>query len=75
MLDGNQTDSKNTNKFVVHYNNHGEVLRHYTIAPTPAKAKSNAAYEFSRLLGVSVGLMMAKMRKHSDVVQLNGGTK
>lgn len=63
------------NKFLVKFNNHGEVLRHYTFAPTPAKAKANAAHEFSKLLGVSVGLMMARMHKHSDVVQLDGGTK
>jgi hypothetical protein len=66
---------KNTNKYVVHFNNRGEVLRHYTMAPTPAKAKANAAYEFSKLLGVSVGLMMSRMKNHIDVVQLNGGTK
>jgi hypothetical protein len=66
---------KEPGKFVVHYNNHGEVLRHYTIAPSAAKAKSNAAHAFSQLLGVSVGLMMTKMRGRSDVVQLNGSTK
>ena len=82
MLDAtkpNQTQqanpSPNTNKYVVHFNNHGEVLHHYTIAPTPAKAKTNAAYEFSKLLGVSVGLMMSRMKNRIDVVQLNGGTK
>lgn len=62
-------------KFVVHYNNHGEVLRHYTVAPTPAKAKANAAYEFANILGLSVGIVTHRMKKCSDVVQLNGGTK
>lgn len=66
---------KEGNKFVVHYNNHGEVLRHYTVAPTAAKAKANAAYEFSRLLGLSVGIVVSRMKGRSDVVQLNGGTK
>lgn len=67
--------TQNTNKYVVHFNNHGEMLHHYTMAPTPAKAKTNAAYEFSKLLGVSVGMMMSKMKNRIDVVQLNGGTK
>ena len=66
---------KEMGKFVVHFNNHGEVLRHYTFAPTAARAKTNAAHEFSKLLGMSVGLVMAKMKGRSDVVQLNGGMK
>lgn len=72
MLD--EKDEK-MGKFVVHFNNRGEVLSHYTIAPTAAKAKTNAAYEFSRLLGVSVGIVASRMKGCSDVVQLSGGTK
>jgi hypothetical protein len=64
-----------TNKYVVHFNNRGEVLRHYTMAPTPAKAKANAAYAFAQLLNISVGVTMSRMKNHIDVVQLNGGTK
>ena len=37
--------------YVVRFNNHGEVLRHYTMAPSEAKAKTNAAYEFAKILG------------------------
>ena len=76
MLDATKPNqTQQANKYVVHFNNHGEVLHHYTIAPTPAKAKTNAAHSFSQILGVSVGLMLTKMKGHSDVVQLNGGTK
>lgn len=55
--------------YVVRFNNHGEVLRHYTMAPSEAKAKSNAAHEFAKLLGISVQTVMVRMRGRSDVTQ------
>lgn len=61
--------------YVVRFNNHGEVLRHYTMAPSEAKAKTNAAYEFAKLLGISVRAVMVRMRGRSDVRRLNGSTK
>ena len=61
--------------YVVRFNNHGEVLRHYTMAPSEAKAKTNAAYEFAKVLGISIRSVTVRMRGHSDVRQLNGGTK
>jgi hypothetical protein len=62
-------------RFVVRFNNHGEVLSHYTVAPSEAKAKTNAAYAFAKLLGVSLRTVTVRMRGHSDVIQVYGGTK
>ena len=61
--------------FVVRFNNHGEVLKHYTHAPSEAKAKTNAAYAFAKLLGVNLRTVIVRMRDHSDVLRLNGGGK
>lgn len=58
--------------YVVRFNNHGEVLRHYTMAPNEAKAKSNAAHEFAKILGISVRTVMVRMRGRSDVTQFRG---
>lgn len=72
MLANQANREDQANKYVVHFNNHGELMRHYTIAPTPAKAKANAAYTFSLILGINVGLTRAKMKGRCDIVQLNG---
>lgn len=67
--------TKGKNQYVVHFNNHGEILRHYTWASTHKQAMAHAAHQISRLLGVTPGAVMGKMKRPNSVsvVELSKG--
>ena len=58
-----------TNKFMVRFNNYGEVLTVYTYASSPAQAKMFAAKRFSPMMGRSVSAVIARM-KNAEVTLL-----
>ena len=59
--------NKKLNQYVVHFNNHGEILRHYTSASTHKQAMMHAAHQISRLLGVNPGAIASRMKRPNSV--------
>lgn len=71
----NKPNAKKLNQYVVHFNNHGEILRHYTSASTHKQAMMHAAHQISRLLGVNPGTIASRMKRPNNVsvVELSKG--
>lgn len=69
--------SKGKNQYVVHFNNHGEILRHYTWARTHRQAMNHAAHQLSIILGITPAAVANRMKRPNSVsvVELAKGTQ
>lgn len=65
------TSTTKKHQYVVHFNNHGEILRHYTWASTHKQAMAHAAHQISRLLGVSPASIANQMKRPNSVSVIN----
>ena len=63
------------NQYVVHFNNHGEILRHYTSASTHKQAMMHAAHQIGRLLNITPGAVASRMKRPNSVsvIELSKG--
>lgn len=60
-------ESKGKNQYVVHFNNHGEILRHYTWARTHRQAMNHAAHQLSIILGITPAAVANRMKRPNSV--------